>query len=246
MVILFSPSEGKSDFIDSDKINENSFIFKELYNERMEVISYYNDYINNASFEELTAVFGIKNEDEIKDLKNNVLELQTCSAINRYDGVAYSYLDYNSIDNSGKEYVLNNTIIFSNLFGPIKAKDKIPFYKLKQGAKLGNFNIEKFYKTKFSNALDEYLKDEDIIDLRAGFYEKFYTVKYPYYTYKFLKNGKTVSHFAKAYRGKLLRIAAENLVKTNDELLNVLPNNLKLVDQVVSKNKTEYVLDILD
>ena len=29
----------------------------------------------------------------------------------------------------------------------------------------------------FSKALDEYLKDEDIIDLRAGFYEKFYKKK---------------------------------------------------------------------
>ena len=245
MVILFSPSEGKTEIHNSPKINEDSFIFKDLYKERLEVINYYNEYIKNGSFDDLTKVFGIKDEKEVGDLKNNVLELETCEAILRYNGVAYDHLDYNSLDNNGKEYILDHTIIFSNLFGPIKASDKIPVYKLKQGAKLGKFNIEKYYKTVFSSALDSYLDLEDIIDLRAGFYEKFYTINKPYYTFKFLKNGKVVSHFAKAYRGIILRVAALNQVKNIDDLIKALPVELHLIDKVVTGNKTEYILDIL-
>jgi cytoplasmic iron level regulating protein YaaA (DUF328/UPF0246 family) len=103
-------------------------------------------------------------------------------------------------------------ILFSNLFGPIKANDKIPEYKLKQGVKMGNLNIEKTYKNLFSASLDKYL-GEYIIDLRAGFYEKFYTISVPHVAFKFLKNGKVVSHYAKAYRGKILQHIAQTKPK---------------------------------
>ncbi|EDO9528420.1 peroxide stress protein YaaA [Campylobacter coli] len=59
--------------------------------------------------------------------------------------------------------MLENTLIFSNLFGVVKASDHLPFYKFKQGAKINNFALEKFYKEHFSKALDEYLKN-DILD----------------------------------------------------------------------------------
>lgn len=48
----------------------------------------------------------------------------------------------------------------------------LPDYKLKQGEKIGPFELEKFYNEKFTNSLNNYLESEEIIDLRAGFYEK--------------------------------------------------------------------------
>ncbi|EJD3103234.1 peroxide stress protein YaaA, partial [Campylobacter jejuni] len=126
------------------------------------------------------------------------------------------------------------------------ANDTLPFYKFKQGAKIGNFTIEKFYKEHFSKALDEYLENEEILDLRAGFYDKFYTPKKKFYTYKFVKNGKVISHFAKAYRGILLSISAKNQVKNNKELLANLPSNLKLKEIQIKGLKEEIVLEILD
>ena len=63
---------------------------------------------------------------------------------------------------------------FSNLFGPICAKDRVPEYKLKQAEKIGKFAPEKFYKKHFSKGLDLYLeKNAPIIDLRAGFMKNF-------------------------------------------------------------------------
>ena len=96
-----------------------------------------------------------------------------------------------------------------NLFGVLKAGDTgLPDYKLKQGETFSNLKIEKFYMDNFSKVLDEYLENEDIIDLRAGFYEKFYKIEKPYTTMKFIKDGKVVSHWAKAYRGIILKLLA--------------------------------------
>jgi cytoplasmic iron level regulating protein YaaA (DUF328/UPF0246 family) len=135
-------------------------------------------------------------------------------------------------------------LIFSNIFGVIKASDLIPDYKLKQGESFNNLKIEKFYSDNFSKAIDDYLKDEDILDLRAGFYEKFYTIKKPYKTLKFIKDGKVVSHFAKAYRGEILKIIAQNSVKTFEDFMNLELKNLKLEEIKEQKLKTEIVYSI--
>jgi len=120
----------------------------------------------------------------------------------------------------------------------------LPDYKLKQGEKIDNFAIEKFYNEHFSTSIDEYLEDEDILDLRAGFYEKFYKIKKPYTTMKFIKGGKVVSHWAKAYRGIVLQTIAKHDIKTIDELMNMPIENLSIVEIKQQKLKQEIVYSI--
>ena len=246
MKILFSPSEGKDENCTQKPINENSFIFKELFAYRMQALDKYEKYIQDCNLEDLKELFGIKNENEINKFKHDLRKASTQSAITLYNGVSYEYLKFNSLNLESQNYILENTLIFSNLFGVVKAGDTLPFYKFKQGKKLGNFNIEKFYKEYFSNALDEYLKNEEILDLRAGFYDKFYIPKKKFFTYKFIKNGKVVSHFAKAYRGILLALCANIKAKKNQEVLDNLPSNLKLKEIQIKSLKEEIILEISD
>ena len=107
-----------------------------------------------------------------------------------------------------------------------------------------NLKIDKFYSDNFSQTLDNYLLDEDILDLRAGFYEKFYTIKKPYLTMKFIKEGKVVSHFAKAYRGEILKLLALKNIKTFEQLLNLQIENLSIVEIKEQKLKKEIVYTI--
>ncbi|NDJ27496.1 peroxide stress protein YaaA [Campylobacter sp. MIT 19-121] len=246
MKILFSPSENKSELAYLTPINKSSFIFAELFDKRLEVIKLYNDFVKYASINELQDFFELKSEKEVQNLQNDLLKLKTCEAIKRYKGVAYDYLDFESLDEKAQNYVYENTLIFSNLFGVVQAKDHLPLYKLKQGAKIKEFDTAKFYKTHFSKALDEFLQNEEIIDLRAGFYEKFYTLKQDYTSYKFLKNNKVVSHFAKAYRGILLRTLACFECKSNQDLLTHLPHKLSVKEIKKQGLKQEIVLEIKD
>lgn len=246
MKILFSPSEGKKHGGVTSPIQENSFLFPELYGKRKEVIARYQNFVDTATDEQLTKLFGIKDNTKFGPYLGNIYSQPTMKAIERYDGVAFDYLDYGSLTDSAKEYVDHNTIIFSNLFGPIKAGDEqLPEYKLKQGEKIDGFAPEVFYKKHFTEVLDRLLADEPFLDLRAGFYNKFYKPSSPYVTLKFIKNGKVVSHWAKAYRGIVLRNLALNDVQEMDEFIKMKIENLAVHEILHKGIHTEVVYDIL-
>ena len=246
MKILFSPSETKFKGGESKKINKNSFLFPELFEERIKVVNLYQTYIDTASNKELEKLFGTKKEDIINYYKGNLLEKEIIKVIERYDGVAFDYLKYSTLSDIEKAYIDKNVVIFSNLMGPILAGDMgLPDYKLKQNEKIGNFELEKIYNEKFSKALDDYLKDDDVIDLRAGFYEKFYKINKPYTTMKFIKDGKVVSHWAKAYRGIILRLLAQNNIQSIDELMNMEIDNLSIEEIKKQKLQTEIIYNII-
>jgi uncharacterized protein len=245
MKILFSPSETKVSGGIEKIFDKSSFIFPELFDKRMEIVNQYKDFILNASNEQLIKIFGTKKEDVIKQYSQDLSKSKIMKAINRYDGVAFDYLEYCKLNKNEQDYIDNNVLIFSNLFGPISSGDFLPDYKLKQGETFNNLKIEKFYNDNFSQTLDEYLENEDIIDLRAGFYEKFYKINKAYTTMKFIKDGKVVSHWAKAYRGVILKLLSINNIKTIDELMNMQIDNLKIEEIKKQKNKTEIVYSII-
>lgn len=246
MKVLFSPSEAKFSDGKGGVFNKDSFIFPELFEKRLEVINLYNDFLKNASKAQLEKIFGTKKDDVIDYYKDDIYKRATKKVIQRYDGVAFDYLKYEELNDNEKKYIDENVMIFSNLFGPMLCGDTgLPDYKLKQGESVDGFKIENFYKENFSNALDEYLKDEDIFDLRAGFYEKFYKINKPYMTMKFIKDGKVVSHWAKAYRGIILNEMAKNQIKTFDEFLAMNVPTLKVEEIIEQKLKKEIVFSII-
>jgi len=247
MKILFSPSETKTNKAFLPAINEKSFIFRHLYEKRMEVIGRYQDIIQKQDIASLSTLFGIKDAQKCLALSHiNLFSALTCKAIERYDGVAYDYLHYPTLLESAQNFIDHHVLIFSNLFGPLLAGENIPEYKLSQGETLEGFKPELFYKEAFSPSLDAMLEDEFIVDLRAGFYEKFYTLKQPYITMKFLKKGKSVSHFAKAYRGKVLRAIACEQPSNEEMLLKITFDDLRICEIKQSTYKREYVYDIID
>ena len=245
MKILFSPSETKIKGGEKRIIDNNSFIFPDLFQERMNVINLYQNFINGATNKQLEKLFGTKKQEIIDYYKGDLLDKEILKVIERYDGVAFEYLEYSMLKENEKSYIDKNVIIFSNLFGPILAGDMgLPDYKLKQNEKIGSFELEKFYNEKFTDKLNEFLEDEEIIDLRAGFYEKFYKIEKPYITMKFIKEGKGVSHWAKAYRGIILNLIAKNNIKSIKELMDLQIENLSIEEIKKQKVKTEIVYNI--
>lgn len=247
MKILFSPSETKTHKAFLPHINEKSFIFSHLYEKRMEVIQRYQVILKKQDIPTLSALFGIKDTQKCLALAHiNLYKALTCKAIERYDGVAYDYLQYATLPLEAQNFIDNHLLIFSNLFGPLLGGENIPEYKLSQGETLEGFKPEVFYKEVFSHSLDVMLEDEFIVDLRAGFYEKFYTIKKPFVTAKFLKNGKVVSHFAKAYRGQMARQLSLFQPENEEAFQKINFEHLKIVEIIKTKLKSEYVFDIVD
>ncbi|MBU0631074.1 YaaA family protein [bacterium] len=240
LTILFSPAEGKNSGGQEPK--------KELFGSddaRKNILDTYNEIILQRNEEELKELFGIKNPKEFEQYLGGIKGTALMCAIQRYNGVAYEYLDFGSLDENAKEYLKQNVIIFSNLYGPILGRDTIANYKVKQGNDIGNIAPDKFYRDRFSYQLDLYLHDKEILDLRAGYYDKFYKTDKPYTTLRFLKDGKTLSHWAKAYRGIVLREAAKHHVSSLEEFNKLNIEGLHVREIKTIKNKTEIVYDIL-
>ena len=245
MKILLAPAEIKNCGGNEKSFCRENFCFPELFAKREEIVNIYENLLSSSSIEELSKWFGLKKLDDVKKYKESLINKPCMKAIQRYNGVAFDALDYDSLDTSSQDYINKNVILFSNLFGPLCASDLIPDYKFKQGAKLPNINVEKFYNDNFTNTLDAFVGDE-LIDLRAGFYEKFYKVKNAnVLTFKFIKEGKVVSHWAKYYRGKVLQEIAKNKIDTHAKFMEIEIPGLKLNEIQEKKNIKTLIMDIV-
>ncbi len=237
--ILFSPAENKKNGGNEEK--------KELFgahNSREVILNEYNSIIQCADMQKIKELFGLKKESDCTPYIVDIFDTPLMSAIERYDGVAYDSLDFASLGKEAKEYLRKNTLIFSNLYGPLLGGDTIVNYKVKQGNSIGRYAPEKFYKERFSYQLDLYLANSDILDLRAGYYDKFYDLKKPHTTLKFLKDGKVVSHWAKAYRGLVLRAVALNNISSLDAFMRMEIETLYVKEILKKGLRTEVVYDI--
>ena len=244
MKILLAPAETKRDGGDLAPYGKENFEFIKLFEVKNTIVHHYDKFITNCTIDELSSWFGLKNLKECEKYKKTILNEPTMKAIQRYIGVAFDALDYDKFDLSTQKYCDKNVILFSNLFGAIKASDKIPNYKFKQGAVLESIDIIKIYKENEKDFLDDYLGDE-VVDLRAGYYDKFYRSIANVITYKFLKNGKVVSHWAKYYRGLVVKEIAKNNIQNFKELMSLEIVGLNLVEIIEKKNVKTLVMEIV-
>jgi hypothetical protein len=239
--ILFSPSEGKKS---GGTISEQKLFGAQ--GARDEILTIYREIVLSGDEEAIKKLFGFKKFAECEPYIVDIFNSPLMHAIERYQGVAYDYLEYAKQDDATKSYLREHTLIFSNLYGPIKGGDTIANYKVKQGNSIGEIAPDKFYKERFSYQLDLYLGEHDILDLRAGYYDKFYKANKPYTTLKFLKNGKTVSHWAKAYRGIVLREVARAQIDSLEAFNGLEIEGLSIHEIKKTKNKTEIVYNIME
>ena len=243
MKILLAPSETKK--IGGElSFNPNTLLFETLAPHRMKLLHAYTNVLQQGDMQVLSKIFGIKKEADILKHKKDIIHELTMKAIERYTGVAFDYLKYEDLNSSAQTYIDNHVILFSNLFGPIRSSDLIPEYKLKQGEAVGNIKTEKFYHEYSAHLMEAYLEEEEILDLRAGFYDKFYKPTKPYTTLKFIKDGKVVSHWAKAYRGIVLREIAKSGVTSIEAFMKLPIEGLSIEEIQTKKNKTEIIYNI--
>jgi len=243
MKILLAPSETKRSG-GSEPFNLSTLLFESLLSHRTKLLHTYINVLQKGDMQLLSKMFGLKKESDILHHKKDIIHELTMKAIERYTGVAFDYLGYEKLDENTQHYIDSHVILFSNLFGPIRASDLIPEYKLKQGESVDDIKTEKFYHEHSAHLMEAYLADDEILDLRAGFYDKFYKPQKSYTTLKFIKDGKVVSHWAKAYRGIVLREIAKAGVETIEEFMKLPIEGLSIQEIQTKKNRTEIIYEI--
>ncbi len=243
MKILLAPSETKTAG-GSDPFDLSTLLFKSLLPQRTRLLHTYINILQKGDMQILSKMFGLKKEADILTHKKDIIHEPAMKAIERYTGVAFDYLGYDTLNAETQDYIDKHVILCSNLFGFLRADDLIPEYRLKQGEAVGEIKVEKFYHEYGADLMEEYLEDDEILDLRAGFYDKFYKPQKNYTTLKFIKDGKVVSHWAKAYRGIVLREIAKAKVETIEAFMKLPIENLSIKEIQTKKNRTEIIYDI--
>ncbi|WP_417326923.1 peroxide stress protein YaaA [Halarcobacter sp.] len=123
MKILLAPAETKNSGGENKPFCKENFFLEELFEKREEIFNTYEEYVSSLTIEELSKWFGLKKLEEVEKYKTSLKDKPTMKAINRYEGVAFDALDYKNLDEKTQKYIDENVLLFSNLFGPIKAND---------------------------------------------------------------------------------------------------------------------------
>lgn len=167
-------------------------------------------------------LMGVKGAALEKALAENsdLVEAPTLTAIERYVGVMYDAIDYQSLDSNAREAFDQSVVIMSGLFGLLRPSDMIPAYKLKMSAPLlRRRTCASVWKPLISKGLANAAADRVIWDLLPIEHSAAWNPRVvPYevrFTVKFLEQGadgktKTVSHLSKALKGALVRYLVSN------------------------------------
>ena len=254
MWILFAPSEKKCVHHAKETKPQRNFYENFICKNWDETLKAYAQFLQTAPEAEIQKLFGKKilNLQELSTAQN-LLDSPLLEAVSRYVGVAFNALDFNALNPLAKAYLHKHLLIFSNLFGLLRAEDKIPYYDLKQGEGFKDTNLtfstkqlyaknsENIWKFLLQNYPTEQQNKESLefLDLRAGFYQKCFGLTTPpkeaqniiVCTPSFIKNGKILSHYAKFYRGILLKACAQFAIPHLSALLELEIPNLTLQSQ---------------
>ena len=209
MKFLIPPSEGKSKIKSTSiKFKDTNFVFEKQIKQIITLLELIDE-------EDLTSIYGTSQEKSLAFHRQNqdIFNSSCVHAIERYTGVVYKNLDWESFDDDEKKFMDDHFYIFSGLFGMVKPLTLIPNYKLKMNV----LSLNHLWK----NHITEALKHENIvIDLLPQVHRKAFnpgenTKQIDFFV---INKGKKSSagHFGKAVKGQLINYIVKNKITSTD------------------------------
>jgi hypothetical protein len=134
-----------------------------------------------------------------------------------YTGVLYDALDLPGLRSQGVP--TDHVLIFSGLWGVLRASDRIPHYRCSAGVKLpGVGSVSAAWRRALRGPLAAHVGDQLVVDLRSGAYAGMWAPGANAVTVRVLHERKVggvvkravVSHFNKATKGRLARALLES------------------------------------
>ena len=227
--ILLPPSEGKSpggnpfapdmfDYRSSSTFN----YFNDLNPERRKLINQLQAAIEEN--ENLEALFGVKGDhlDEAIAANSSVFKAPLMSALDRYSpGVLFKSMDFIGLPTGAQRRLLENSIIFSGLFGLLRPDDLIPNYRLRMDASLPEIGkVSTYWRPYLSALLNETVKDHFVWNMLPKIHKDAWVDEHTYrqmVEVQFFneENGerKAVSHGVKPLRGQMVNFVVREMIE---------------------------------
>ena len=210
MLILIPPSEGKA------KIKSSDILFKDTNFKYEREVNQVVRHLSILDQEDLRSIYGTSQEkSEIFHRQNQDIFKSRCAkAIERYTGVVYEHINWQSLNKSAQNYMDKHVRILSGLFGFLTPQTLIPNYKLKMNV----LSLQFHWNPIITKALEN---QEIVFDLLPQVHRKAYTPSKNVIKVDFsvIKKGKKTAagHFGKAVKGKFIRWIAQNNIQSIDK-----------------------------
>ncbi|MCK2217735.1 peroxide stress protein YaaA [Actinomadura sp. ATCC 31491] len=200
MLILLPPSEGKAPEGSGPPVGELSF--PALGRARKRVMS---ALVRASRRRDALDVLGLTPGLAGELAKNAELKTAgTLPAAELYTGVLYDNLGLGTLDGEARERAEASVLIFSGLWGVVRITDLIPPYRLSMGVNLPPLGgLAAFWRPVLAKALDPV--PGLVVDLRSATYAGAWQPGERSVTVRVFRDGKVVSHMAKATRGEIAR-----------------------------------------
>ncbi|GAA4662071.1 peroxide stress protein YaaA [Amycolatopsis dongchuanensis] len=207
MLVLLPPSETKAPGGDGPPLQLDELSYPELNPVRRKLADALVDLAADVPASLDALGLSPRQEDEVA--RNAALwSSPTLPALERYTGVLYDALDIGGFTKAQLAKAQRRLAVASALFGIARGDDRIPAYRLSGGTSLPSLGA---LRTLWRPALEPVLAglDELVVDLRSGAYAALARIPGAVSVRVMTSSGKTISHFNKAYKGRLAAALAK-------------------------------------
>ena len=187
----------------------------------------------------LIEAYGVSEKIALK-AKTLLEEKRTGRAISIYNGAVFKSLSYSSLGNEEKEYIGENLIILSAMYGALSTSDLISPYRLDMKTKVTGISLYSFWEGR----LDYLFKRELVIDLSSNEFSKIIAgVEKIRIEFKEMVEGKPVikATYAKIARGAFLKEMAIKRVTSVEELKALSALGYQYSKEHSSENELVYI-----
>lgn len=222
MLILLPPSEGKTAPASGHPLDIGALCYPELTPARERVLS---SLLDASARPDACDVLGVSSRLAETVAANRTLRTAgTAPAIQVYSGVLYDALSPATWDAATTSRADEPLLLFSALFGVVRARDTIPAYRLSGSVNLPGIGpLGTFWRRSLGSVLTS---DDLMIDCRSGTYAAMWRPAgtTPVRVFHEAKGRRTVvTHMAKQARGLVARALLTAPAPTSlDEAVNLL------------------------
>jgi cytoplasmic iron level regulating protein YaaA (DUF328/UPF0246 family) len=224
VLILLPPSEGKTPAATGDPVDPAALWLPALAPARRRVLTRLVAMCRRTSARSVAGslrTLGLSERQRDEIARNAALPAAPAApAAEVYTGVLYEALDAGSLAPGARAWLDATAVVFSGLWGVVRAADRIPAYRCPVGVTLPApvGGLSAYWRKVLKAPLDRAAAGGPVLDLRSGAYAPMWSPTGPQVaTVRVLHEGcvggearrSIVSHFNKATKGRLVRALAE-------------------------------------
>ena len=224
MKIIFSPSKEmrEENIFESKKIEFTESKFKDKTNILIGILK-------EKSLSEIENIMKLKGELLNKTYKDiqDYDKLKFIPAISMYYGVSFKELNLEDYSEKSLEYLKNNLLILSALYGVLLAFDLVKKYRLDMTMSIIDKGLYNFWKKDINDYISNILsKDEVLLNLASGEFSKLIDnkkISMINIDFKEEKDGayKSVSTYSKKARGQFLNYLIKNQIANLEDIKKI-------------------------